>query len=209
MPLRTVLVAAILVAAGLANAVNAAVVVGAPAPVDTPPSWTGNINALIGGKVLDEDDWEPVEGHAAFGLMFDTRPRSWPVALCINLIGSVGGDEDDDTDIDTVASTGELQLGIKKVFGEGGEIGPFRAWIAGGVSFMTAAIVIDRPNADEIDEDDSAIGGWAGVGCYWTIARHFNIGPAVQFSAGEEVELFGRERQPGGLLVGLNLGYHW
>ena len=41
------------------------------------------------------------------------------------------------------------------------------------------------------------------------IARHFNIGPALQLSVGDEVELFSRERQPGGVLAGLNLGFHW
>ncbi len=198
----------VLAACGLATAEVAPAVAPAPVPAAEPSSWTGNINALIGGKGLDEDEWEPAEGHAAFGIMFDARPRAWPISFVVNLIGSAGGDEDDDTDIETTASTGELQLGIKKIFGDGGD-GAFRAWVAGGVSFMSASIVIDRPNQDEIDEDDSAIGGWVGGGVYWTIARHFNIGPALQFSHGQEVELFGVDRQPGGVLVGLELGYHW
>ena len=33
--------------------------------------WTGNVNALLGAKALDEEDWTPAEGQAEIGTVAD------------------------------------------------------------------------------------------------------------------------------------------
>ena len=205
---RSTLVALALATVGVAAAADAPA--PAPAPAARPttvPSWTGNVDAYLGAKALDHDDWDPIEGQAAFGLLFDTRPRSWPISLCVHLLGSGGYDKDDTTDVKTTGSTSELQLGIKKVFGDDGG-GVFRGWVAGGVAIVSAARRIDPPGAGSTKDDDSGVGGWLGGGLYWTIANHFNIGPMVELSAAK-VTLFGQDIQAGGLDAGILLGYHW
>jgi hypothetical protein len=164
-------------------------------------TWTGNINGFMGAKYLDKDDWEPVENQGAIGILFDTAPRHWPVALATNLM--LSGDSDDDT-VDTDGSTVELQVGVKGIFNLGAYT---RLFVAGGPAIVTAYAKVDSGATDD-DDDDSAIGGWLSAGIYWEIAEHFNLGALVTGSAAE-VTLFDDDRKAGGLFVGVMAGYHW
>jgi len=167
------------------------------------PSSTGNINGYLGVKQLDHDDWDPVEGHGAIGVLFDVQPPGWPVALAINLILSGATDEDDGTGIDTTGTTSELQIGVKKVWFTPGAT---RFALAGGVDLVGASREIDI-NGVTTDDDDGGLGLWASAALYWTFGA-FNIGPQVTWSTAQ-VELFDQEVDAGGIHLGVLLGYHW
>lgn len=66
----------------------------------------------------------------------------------------------------------------------------------------------DRNSSLSRIEDDSAIGGWVGVGSYVEISEHFQIGFDVRYSEAE-VNLFDKDRKIGGVQSALMAGYHW
>jgi hypothetical protein len=187
-----------------ATAVTAAEPAPAAKPArapDAPSEFIFNINAFVGAKVLKHDDWDPVDGQGAFGVEFDMQHQSWPVALAVNVIGSGGTHENDDTNVTTSGSTGELQLGVRKTWDTPGLL---RFSIAGGLDLVSAATKVETPSTTT-KEDGGGVGFWVSGGIYWTIARHFNIGPQVAFSAAR-VELDDRDVQAGGIFLGVILG---
>ncbi|TWI74423.1 hypothetical protein LZ24_01029 [Desulfobotulus alkaliphilus] len=38
--------------------------------------WTGNLNFTLGSKVLDEDDWRPLDEHGLWGSMWISKKRT-------------------------------------------------------------------------------------------------------------------------------------
>ena len=177
--------------------------------------WTGNVNVFIGGKFLDEDDWEPVEEQFEFGLQIDFRPVDWP----INLAADISHSRDEGSeyvliydpwfgyigmDVDLEATTTEVNLGIRYIYEELPYVRPF---IGGG----PALIWVDTEGTAlgiTVSDDDWGLGFWIGGGAYVTLAKHFNLGAQVRYSWAK-VELFDEKFQAGGWHLGGLVGFHW
>lgn len=193
-----------LIAPLLSAVVAAGAAEPAPKPVRAPaaPSeWTCNLNAFIGGKILDHDAWDPVDGQGAFGVEVDLQHHSWPVALAVSVIGSGGTHKDDVTNTTNSGSTAELQLGARKIWTTPGMM---RFAIAGGLDVVGASTKVETPSTTT-KEHGSGAGYWVSGGFYWTFARHFNVGPQVGFSSAE-VQLANQTVQAGGIFIGLVAG---
>ncbi len=169
---------------------------------------TGNVNLFLGGKALDEDDWEPADSQGEIGIEVDVRPRDWPISLVIGLRG--GADEADVFDpvlgsATFESSTSELNVGVKKIWEPAGT--PLRPYVGGGLVYATAEATLKTAFGD-VSEDDSGVGFWLGGGLYVTLAEHFNLGVDLRFSRAE-VTIFGVDAEAGGNHLGLIAGYHW
>lgn len=169
---------------------------------------TGNVNLFLGGKALDEDDWEPVDSQGEIGIEVDFRPRSWPINLVVGLRGAA--DEADVFDpvfgfVTLESWTSELSFGVKKIWEPQGV--PIRPYIGGGLLYATAEITV-KDSFGSASEDDSGVGFWLGGGVFFTLAEHFNIGLDLRVSRAE-VEIAGFDVEAGGDHFGLILGYHW
>ena len=173
--------------------------------------WTGNINAFLGMKYLDEDDWEPIEEQEEFGVAVDFKKQDWPVSIAIGYLSS-SGDETmlmydpflGTVPFDFEGETSELSFGIKKIWDHFPKARPF---IGGGIALISAEAK-GTALGISVSDDDDAIGVWIGGGVYWTLAQHFNIGFDLRWSKAE-VTLFGIDAEAGGSHVGLLVGYHW
>lgn len=173
--------------------------------------WTGNINAFLGMKYLDKDDWEPIEDQAEIGVAVDFKKQGWPVSIAIGYLYSRG----DETVLifdpflgnvlfDFEAETSELSFGIKKIWDHFAHVRPF---LGGGIALIRADVK-GRALGVTVSDDDNTIGIWIGGGVYWTLAEHFNIGLDLRWSKAE-VTSFGVDIEAGGAHVGLLVGYHW
>src|SRR5262245_44740115 len=86
----------------------------------------GNANFLLGGRQLDEDQWDPVEEQGAFGVTVDFGGVEWPVHVEVGFYGS-GADEElfDDSllmDVDVTGGVAELCAGVNKTWMPGESI---------------------------------------------------------------------------------------
>ncbi len=174
-------------------------------------NWTGNFNILLGAKLLDEDEWEPVEEHNEVGISFDFRQTHWPISITFAYLTS----EDDGSAVvfvpgygwtigDFDAETREINVGVKKIWDVTEIIKPFAG---GGLSFINAEFTGTTFGRTR-SQDDDAVGIWIGGGIMFTLAKHLNLGFQAGYSYAE-VELFGVDANAGGSHGLFVIGFHW
>ena len=183
--------------------------------------WSANANGFVGVKLLDEDDWGQFDDQFELGASADFKQKHWPFSLTAAL--SYSGDSDSDYD-DTWnddryrytyygerAYTVELNLGIKKIW----EFVPtWKISFAGGGTILYGAVETTWEDnlagyyRDTEEEDDVGFGYWGAVAVYTTIFSHLNVGVDVRYSKAE-IKLYNKDREAGGIHIGLMVGYCW
>lgn len=183
--------------------------------------WSGNVNGLLGLKLLDDSDWGDFDDQTEIGVMADFGMDSWPLRMSANFLYSSDSTSDyHDNEVgDTYyytyyaedATTVELNLGAKKIWSPAEK---FNLYVAGGVAVIYGEMEITRANnlsgtyRDSDSEDDTGLGGWAAMGCYVTFSRHLNVGIDLRYSTAE-IDMYNDEIDAGGVHVGLLVGYAW
>lgn len=171
--------------------------------------WTGNINAFLGAKALEEEDWAPVDEHGELGIEIDFRPRSWPINIAVDYLSS---ESDNELLFDPFlrvvefeAETSELNIGVRKIWDRFPYARPF---LGGGISFIRGEFKGTPLSGITLSDSDSGVGIWLGGGIYWTLIDHLNLGLELKFSTAE-INLFGVDVDAGGGHFGFLAGYHW
>lgn len=171
---------------------------------------TGNINAFLGAKVLDEDDWLANE-HGEIGALIDFAGKDWPVHIAVDLLSS-SGDFDGlvyspsrgVTYYEEKVKTREMDLGVRKYWNVGGNMYPY---LGGGLAFVKLKAEGRYPGEPSFSDSGSGTGLWLGGGIQWRI-NQLNIGFSIRAS-GANVELRGNDYHAGGGHSALIVGYHW
>lgn len=153
-------------------------------PAFAESEWTGNINTLVGKRMLENSKWKPLEDHWGGGLEFDFKQKSWPVSVLFSVSGS-SKDEDvccvsDGTflySVNNKIETLEISAGLKKYFTIGGSAFPY---IAAGGSYIevetSSETTANLFTGNLLSRgDESTAGGFVNGGVMWKIKR-FNIG---------------------------------
>ena len=178
--------------------------IGFSVPTDSlAGDWTGNINAFMGLKTLDSNDWMPeFQEQAEGGILFDIQKREWPVCIVVESMYSMG--EDVVNGIDIEVATTELFLGAGKTWSPNSTIRPY---VRAGINFASAE---EKASSGYItlSANESGIGYALSGGVYWTISQHFNLGLGVRYSKAT-IDFSGIDIEAGGTHSGLILGYHW
>lgn len=173
--------------------------------------FTGNINFLIGKKVLNENDWTPYDSQTEYGVGLDVGGATWPVHVEVAYLSAsddqdISGYDPDlgDVSADAEACTTELRLGAKYIW-DSFEI--IRPYVAAGIASIKGEVEVDVYGFSE-SMDDSAVGLYLTGGLYWTIAEHFNVGAEAGYSFAN-IDLSGYEVDAGGLHALALIGYHF
>lgn len=161
--------------------------------------WTGNVDLFLGAKLLDQDDWEPVEEHGQLGILVDFGKTDWPINIAIGVLGSSASEPTPLGEFE--ASTNELNLGIRKTFGD-----TVRPYIGGGLAFISGELKHHETGVSV--DSNTGTGLWLNGGVYLTISNHFNIGLDLRFSSAK-ASVFNQDVKVGGGHAGLVLGYSW
>ena len=166
------------------------------AQVDFP---TGNFNLFLGKKVLDKDDWEPIEKQKEFELEIDLKEQQWPISFALAL--SYSGDDFEEGE----GKTSELHIGIKKILDYPPiNIHPF---LGGGLALITAEGELSIMGYT-FSRSDSGLGIWITGGVYWTLNNILNIGFELKYSYAK-VSIDDYDIEVGGLHYGALVGFHW
>ncbi len=165
----------------------------------------GNANFVLGGRGLDKDLWEPVNGQAVVGVAVDFGKKDWPIHLETGIQVSVGAEEDFFVTSDVYGSVAELDFGVNKTWETKG---PARPYIGGGLATVGASYTIEAPLGDIEDDDDSG-GAYFHGGVFWRIGQRFNIGIDGRFLVGTKITLFGEEGDADYVQLGMVLGWGW
>jgi hypothetical protein len=173
-------------------------------------AWSGNLNAFLGGKALDKDDWNADE-QAEIGVALDFRQPGWPFSIAADVHFTEG-------DFKGLASlpgqgtgflvedvhTCDFNLGLRKYW-EG--ISNARPFLGGGLAY--GQLEVDRTlDGVPIQSDKgNGVGVWVGGGMLWSI-NAFNVGFDLRYTR-IEVGLDAGDVESGGGHAGLLVGYHW
>ncbi|MBU0995892.1 MAG: hypothetical protein KJ737_25635 [Proteobacteria bacterium] len=185
----------------------------------TASEWTGNVNLLLGVKMLNENDWEPVNEQGELSIHVDLRSRDWPISIEMGLSGSYDTQEDyiGIEDFNRDGSTGEFKFGVRKTW-EPDE--SFRPYLGGGLAVITVKEELRFPQVSYNDED-TCLGLWIHGGLYWTLSNAFNIGFDLGFTGGKasliDIDLQTADNKiftekdiaAGGGHFAFFVGYHW
>ena len=169
----------------------------------TPALAEGNANFVLGGRWLDEDEWEPVEEQGVFGVTVDFGKESWPINLAAGFM--VSGSEEDFGAVDIEGSITEFSFGVLKTWKEG----TIRPFVGGGLALVEAEIEVDGPGGASASDDDNSGAIYGQGGVYWRIGPRFNIGGDVRVLLGSDVEIGGVDREADYFQIGLLLGWGW
>lgn len=165
--------------------------------------WTGNVSGFLGRKSVSENDWPNVDSQRSAGVIADFGKKSWPVSIAVDLL--FAADDYKHDGIEETAGTAEIHLGVRKVFDlDNTSISPY---IGGGLALVSGSLEYESAG-QTVDDDDFAFGGWVGAGAYYAITPSLNLGLDVRYSKAE-VNLFDEDRDTGGWIAGVSIGYHW
>jgi hypothetical protein len=165
-----------------------------------------HVNLFLGQKMLDEEDWMPIDEQPQLGVTTTFGGEKWPFAIAIDLLRS----QDDATDMgDKVeGTTTELDLGLRKVWGREEHYWQkkrVRPFVGGGIALIRGEAETSS-GGFKVEDDDKAFGLWANGGVFWRLGRNFNVGVEVRFSRAE-AGLFDVDVGSGGEHIGLLLGW--
>jgi len=155
---------------------------------------------FLGSKVLDEKDWAPRDTHTEAGVEASWGGESWPVPLATDLLGSTRSKQV--LGVDSKATTGELGLGVRKIWNTGSSrrVHPY---IGGGVSFIAAKF-----EAGSTSDKDNGVGRVA-RGRHILAPRlalqSWDVAPGLVGERGS----YGIRADAGGGHFGLCLGWGW
>jgi outer membrane protein with beta-barrel domain len=166
-----------------------------------PPAQAGHVNLFLGSKVLNQDDWAPIDTHTEGGIEASWGSSEWPVMIATDLLGSTRSK--DVLGVDTKGTTGELALGVRKIWNTGTHqrVHPY---IGGGISYISAKFE-GTSGGITVSDDDTGVGGWVGGGIFWRLGSQFNLGVSARGSSAK-VTLYGVEGNAGGGHFGVTFG---
>ena len=165
---------------------------------------TGALNVFLGYKLLDKDDWEPLERQVTYGVEATVGGDTWPVMLAIDTL--VSTDDGEIGNLDAEMSTVELDLGVRKVWDRDA-----KGMIGGGIALIQADVTFEGapPTIPVIDDDDQGTGIWFGAGVTWTLGSNFNLGASFRWSYAK-VDIEGLDQKDaGGWFGGFLMGWGW
>ena len=148
------------------------------------------VNVFLGQKMMNSDDWEPVENQLELGVE-GTVGTSWPVSAAVDVFYSMGSGSTAGVDVD--GTTTEVALGARKVF----SFDKIHPYVGGGLAYVMASA-----KAAGQSESGSGIGLWAGGGAYYSFGPA-QAGLALRYSTATIKNDALDDPDGGGIHVGL------
>ena len=168
----------------------------------------GNANFLLGGRALDEDEWEPLDKQGVFGVTVDFGGAEWPVHMEAGFYGSAESDTTFDSSLfDEVSmAVAEFCFGVNKTWSTSGGTRPF---VGGGIASVAAGVDVNPLFAPSFDDDDESLGFYVHGGVFWRLGPRFNIGIDARVLTGTDLTLFNTDTDVDYVQLGLVLGFGW
>jgi hypothetical protein len=174
--------------------------------------WTWNLNAGLGMKFLNKDEWAITGQQTEFRVAFDVRQRRWPINIAADFMHSQSSeasffDSSCDCRVKYQQTTTELNAGVRKIFDR--KLYSMRPFLGGGFGYISTQM-----NFSELISalQQGNMGIWLDGGVYWELERHFNIGLEGLYSWAKinyETNASTEEANAGGMHIQMILGYHW
>jgi hypothetical protein len=179
----------------------------------------GYVNFVLGQKLYDSDDWEPIDKQPVFGVEAAFGPSTWPVHIMTILQrSSESKDETSDlgggpVNVTFEADTWEVGVGVNKTW----MAGKLHPYVGAGLDYAKVDVTF-RQGGTSASDDGNGFGFWGGAGAFYRIGTRFNLGGTARYSTANvdfnafdtgNVEFGGTEVDGGGLTFGFLVGWGW
>ncbi len=169
----------------------------------TPPTprssaTQSSMTILVGQRMLDEDDWAPLDEPTVFGVEFDSYGPYDPVGFEIGF--SYAEDSGNVSAVDVDSEIWELYAGPRKTFSLAED--RLHPYISAGASWSNAEL---QSGSGSIDDD--ALGFYLRAGVYYTIGDGFNLGLDYRKLLGADFEESGLKADGDFDQVSVGIGY--
>ncbi len=185
-------------------------IAGVLSVVSLPAFAGGNLNFALGGRILDEEDWEPVDTPPALGVTVDLALFGWPVSLAFGLHGSTAEDDlalqPGNQRVEVTGTLTELSAGVVKIWSSDGVLHPY---IGGVLAAVRAEKEARVSGAAERAEDDTSGAIYAEGGVYWRLGIATNLGLHGRLVGGTDLELGEEKFSADHYQAALVLGWNW
>lgn len=179
----------------------------------------GYVNFVLGQKVYDSEDWDPIDKQPVFGVEAAFGPATWPVHIMTFLQRSskskdqVVDDAGTPVSVTFDADTWEFGAGLNKTW-TAGKLYPY---VGAGLDYIKVDVTA---HVDQLTGSDDAngFGFFGGAGAFYRIGTRFNLGGTVRYSSANvdfnaydtgNVEFSGADVNAGGLTFGFLVGWGW
>lgn len=142
------------------------------------------VSLYVGVRSLDEDDYEPIEDQATFGLEFSddrrgSRMLGWEIGFMLS------GDDRSAGGADVEGTTAEVYGGLHESFGTG----TVRPYLGGGVSFIASKVDI----AGVGEDTDSSYALYMHGGVAFDVNSSLLLGIDFRLLFGSDMDIAGVE----------------
>jgi len=141
---------------------------------------SNRVSVYLGGRSLDEDDYDPVDRQGVLGIEFARETPGSGIGWEVGVFASAK--EDDVAGIDVEGSTREIYAGLRKSFGD---------QIIRPVIGVGAALINSKIDGNGQDDDDSSLAAYAHVGIGADVSPSVTLGLDLRFLFGSDLELGG------------------
>jgi opacity protein-like surface antigen len=168
-----------------------------PSPAPERVAKDNRISIYLGQRNLDEDDWDPVDQQAVFGVEYAREKAGDAIGFEVGLMGST--DDDTVAGVDIEGTVSELYAGVRKTFGED----VVRPYVGAGLSYVSAKVDIEGFG----DDDDQSGAIYLHGGVDFDITESFFLGLDLRFLFGSDIELLGESGDADYGQLALALGF--
>ncbi|HET9252361.1 MAG TPA: outer membrane beta-barrel protein [Candidatus Eisenbacteria bacterium] len=179
----------------------------------------GYVNFVLGQKLFDSEDWDPIDKQPVFGVEAAFGPSTWPVHIMTFLQRS-SKSKDQTVDVGGTpvavtmeADTWEFGAGVNKTW-MAGKLYPY---VGAGLDYAKVDVTF-KEGGTSASDDGNGFGFWGGAGAFYRIGTRFNLGGTMRYSTANAdfnafdtgaVEFGGADIDAGGLTFGFLVGWGW
>ena len=179
----------------------------------------GYVNFVLGQKIYDSEEWDPIDKQPVFGAEAAFGPAAWPVHIMTFLQRS-SKSKDEVVDLGSglvnvtfEADTWEVGVGANKTW-MAGKLYPY---LGAGLDYAKVDVTFKQGGTSASD-DANGLGFWGGAGAFYRIGTRFNVGGTARYSSANvdfnafdtlNVDFAGAEVDGGGFTFGFLVGWGW
>ena len=190
----------------------AAAMVSLASPSEAGP---GYVNFVLGQKLFDSEDWDPIDKQPVFGVEAAFGPSTWPVHVMTFLQRSSKSKDVviEGVTVERESDTWEVGVGVNKTWAAG-KIYPY---VGAGLDYAKVDMTFHEGGTTASD-DGNGFGVWGGLGAFYRIGTRFNLGGTMRYSSADvdfnafdtgNFQFEGGELDAGGLTFGFLVGWGW
>lgn len=138
------------------------------------------VNVYLGGRQLDEDDYDPIDRQGVLGIEFARQAHGAGIGWEVGV--QAGAKKEDVGSTDVEGTTRELYAGLRKTFGDS---------IVRPVIGVGAALINSKIDGNGQDDDDSSLAAYAHLGIGADVSPDVTLGLDLRILFGSDLDLGG------------------